>query len=228
MISLSSNKNFEPYSNRNFSFSESNESDCSVFPEFPFFFKKAKELSQDDLKSQSSQGMNISEKENEFEENMQNDLNWSKSIYLEEEEEDSNSGIYLQQNFHNQINEYIKIPLINKKKEPNEKKIENKKPMFLVKHKRGRKGKPSEYKKVKPTKNKKEHTKNSFDNAISKVQNHYISFIIDLVNYIIKLEFKGKKDFQFGILIMILKKKFLLSIFKILKSIKLKIYYKKK
>ena len=61
MISLSSNKNFESYSNRNFSFSESNESDCSVFPEFPFFFKKAKELSQDDLKSQSSQCINISE-----------------------------------------------------------------------------------------------------------------------------------------------------------------------
>ena len=198
MISLSSNKNFESYSNRNFSFSESNESDCSVFPEFPFFFKKAKELSQEDLKSQSSQCINISEKENEIEENMQNNLNWSKSIYLEEEEEDSNSRIYLQKNIHNQLNEYFNIPILNKKKETNEKKIENKKPMFLVKHKRGRKGKPSEYKKVKPTKNKKEHTKNSFDNAISKVQNHYISFIIDLVNYIIKLEFKGKKDFQFG------------------------------
>jgi len=147
MISLSSNKNFEPYSNRNFSFSESNESDCSVFPEFPFFFKKAKELSQDDLKSHNSQDMNISEKENEIEENMQNYLNWSKSEYLEEEEEDSNSGIYLHQNIHNQLNEYINIPLINKKKEPNEEKIENKKPMFLVKHKRGRKGKPSENKK---------------------------------------------------------------------------------
>ena len=70
--------------------------------------------------------------------------------------------------------------------------------MFLVKHKRGRKRKPSENKKIKPTKNKNEHTKNSFDNAISKVQNHYISFIIDLVNYIIELEFKGKKDFRFG------------------------------
>ena len=198
MISLSSNKNFESYSNRNFSFSESNESDCSVFPEFPFFFKKASKISLDDLKSQSSQGMNISEKENEIVENMQNDLIWYKSEYLEEEEEDSNSGIYLHQNIHNQLNEYINIPLINKKKEPNEKKIENKKPIFLVKHKRGRKGKPTKNKKVKPTKNKKEHTKNSFDNAISKVQNHYISFIIDLVNYIIKLEFKGKKDFQFG------------------------------
>ena len=140
MISFTSNKNFEPYSNRNFSFSESNESDCSVFPEFPFFFKKARELSPDDL---SSQGMNISEKENEIVENMQNDLIWYKSEYLEEEEEDSNSGIYLQQNIHNRLNEYINIPLINKKKEPNEKKIENKKPIFLVKHKRGRKGKPT-------------------------------------------------------------------------------------
>ena len=197
MISFTSNKNFEPYSNRNFSFSGSNESDCSVFPEFPFFFKKERELSLDDLKKQSSQGMNISEKEYEIEENMQNDLNWSKSEYLEEEE-DSNSGIYLHQNIQNQLNEYINMSLINKKKEPNEEKIENKKPMFLVKHNRGRKGKPSENKKVKQSKNKKEHTKNSFDNAISKVQNHYISFIIDLVNYIIKLEFKGKKDFQFG------------------------------
>ena len=65
MISFTSNKNFEPYSNRNFSFSESNESDYSVFPEFPFFFKKARELSLDDLKKQSFQGMNISGKENE-------------------------------------------------------------------------------------------------------------------------------------------------------------------
>lgn len=141
------------------------------------------------LKSQSSQGMNISEKENEIEENIQNDLNWSKSEYLEEE--DFFSRIYSLKNIHNQLNEYINIPLINKKKEPNKEKFENKKPMFLVKHKRGRKRKPSENKKIKPTKNKNEHTKNSFDNAISKVQNHYISFIIDLVNYIIELEFKG-------------------------------------
>ena len=140
--------------------------------------------------------MNISEKENEIEENIQNDLNWSKSEYLEEE--DFFSRIYSLKNIHNQLNEYINIPLINKKKEPNKEKFENKKPMFLVKHKRGRKRKPSENKKAKPKKNKKEHTKNSFDNAISKAQNHYISFIIDLVNYIIELEYKGKKDFRFG------------------------------
>ena len=130
MISFTSNKNFEPYSNRNFSFSESNESDCSVFPEFPFFFKKAKELSQDDLKKQSSQGMNISEKENEIEENMQNDLNWSKSEYLEEEE-DSNSGIYLHQNIQNQLNEYINMSLINKKKNLMRKKLKIKNLCFL-------------------------------------------------------------------------------------------------
>lgn len=66
------------------------------------------------LKSQSSQGMNISEKENEIEENIQNDLNWSKSEYLEEE--DFFSRIYSLKNIHNQLNEYINIPLINKKK----------------------------------------------------------------------------------------------------------------
>ena len=130
MISLSSNKNFEPYSIRNFSFSESNESDCSVFPEFPFFFKKAKELSQDGLKSQSSQCINISEKENEIEENMQNNLNWSKSIYLEEEE-DSNSRIYLQKNIHNQLNEYVNIPILNKKKKLMRKKLKIKNLCFL-------------------------------------------------------------------------------------------------
>ena len=58
--------------------------------------------------------MNISEKENEIEENIQNDLNWSKSEYLEEE--DFFSRIYSLKNIHNQLNEYINIPLINKKR----------------------------------------------------------------------------------------------------------------
>ena len=65
--------------------------------------------------------MNISEKENEVEENIQNDLNWSKSEYLKEE--DFFSRIYSLKNIHNQLNEYFNIPILNKKKETNEKKI---------------------------------------------------------------------------------------------------------
>ena len=72
------------------------------------------------------------------------------------------------------------------------------------------------------------HSKIAFDNLKSAIQVHYINFIKDFVNDIIEHKSKSKKDLHFKNIDYGFKKKFLLTIFKVLKSLKSKIYCKMK
>ena len=187
MIYFGYNKNFKCYSNNNFSFSESIELEDSENQKFQFsndnfenlynnlgfnFLgkKRNEELLPDEyIKSQYSQNIFISERDNEIKENKQKDLNLIRTENMKEED-------------------YIKKKIFknnDKTNEHNKGKLEKKKLMFIVKYNNDNTN----------PKRKRRHTKYSFDNIISKIQIHFISFIINLVNDVIKTEFKKEKYF---------------------------------
>jgi len=187
MIYFGYNKNFKCYSNNNFSFSESIELEDSEIQKFQFSYdnfgnlyknldfnflgkKRNIEFLPDEyIKSQYSPKKFIYERDNEIKENIHEDLNWSGNENMREED-------------------YIKKTLFqnnDKINEHKEGKLENKKPMFIVKYNNDNSN----------DKRKRRHTKYSFDNIMSKIQTHYISFIINFVNDIIKTEFQKENYF---------------------------------
>ena len=166
--------------------------------------------------------MSFSEKDNEIKEIIKN-FNQQTLIFQETEsqkDESNNDAIYLQNKNRNcKLSNLISFI---KENEHDENRLEKKPNKFLVikeepKKPRGRKRKTET--------NNVKHSQNAFDNIESKIQVHYINFIKNLVNDIIEFELKTKKDFYFENIDYNFKKRFLMNIFKILKNLKLKIYY---
>ena len=150
--------------------------------------KIEKEFSTNEyLNGQNSQKLSITEKDNENFEDKQKELDFNETKNL-------NVGFYNEKNYlqsQDSQTEYNNLSLNLEENELSQTKAENKKIIFIVREQkpRGKKGKSGS--------NKKRHSNKDFDNVISTVQVHFITFIVNLVNDIIKQELETENDFCF-------------------------------
>jgi len=150
--------------------------------------KIEKEFSTNEyLDGRNSQNLSITEKVNENFEDKQKELDFNETKNL-------NVGFYNEKNYlqsQDSQSEYNSLSLNLEENELSQTKPENKKIIFIIREQklRGKKGKFGS--------NKKRHSNKDYDNVISTVQVHFITFIVNLINDIIKKELETENDFCF-------------------------------
>lgn len=229
--------------NFNFSFSESIASEDSeiqnnqpcfdnfIIPDgylqINFLRKKKKRdlLTNEFINGQYSQDLFASERDNKINEInksfQQEVLNSSKTENVIEENYSYEKYLQIKE----KPNEFSNLTSFIKENEPNEVISEKKMKKFLVIKEKPKK--PRGRKRKSKVKNKM-HSNNAFDNIISKVQIHFITFIIKLANDIIEREIKKEADFCFADIDHSLKKKITYDYFEILKKLQIKDILQKK
>ena len=164
------------------------------------------------LNGQNSQNLSITEKDNENIEDKQKELDFNETKNLKVEF--YNEKNYLQSQVSQ--SEYNNLSLNLEENDLSQTKPENKKIIFIIREQklRGKKGKSGS--------NKKRHSNKDYDNVISTVQVHFMTFIVNIINDIIKKELETENDFCFENIEYKLKKNVTFNYLEKLRTLKIK------